>query len=136
MTSFVVLMLAAQLALDPTPKEIIAAALTMQDLPLRKGQGCDSAGTPDPKQDKTVGDFLAGWLNETFVPDQGRNRRQWIVASCQAAPKRAARWQCDLQMFMETVPRSESMIGGWGLRFQMDARKKALRTSFSCLGTG
>jgi hypothetical protein len=28
------------------------------------------------------------------------------------------------------------MIGGWGLRFLMDTRKKPLRTWFMCLGSG
>jgi hypothetical protein len=137
MSALLFLLLAGQpIVVTPTPKEIISAALSLQDLSLRKGIGCEGAGTPDPKTDRRVGQFLAGWLSETFVPDHGRNRRQWISAACRADPEKRATWQCDLQMFMETVPPTESMIGGWGLRFLMDARGTALRKWFMCLGTG
>jgi hypothetical protein len=119
---------------QPTSKQVIAAALKLHDLPLESGTHCEGAGTsPD---DKTVGDFLAGWLYETFVPGEGLKRRQWIRTRCETDPENRAPWRCDVELFMQSVPRSDEMIGGWGLRFLVDAKKRPLRSWFECLGTG
>jgi hypothetical protein len=118
----------------PSSKDVIAAALAMQDISLARGVGCPGSGT-DP-EDTTVGRYLAGWLNTFAESNEGRGRRQWLRATCVADEQRRAKWVCDLAIYMQTIPKSENVVGGWGIRFLMNDKKKRVDTWYMCIGAG
>ncbi len=112
----------------PSAKDVIALALRNADLPLAGIPSCEGAGTSE--SDATLGDYLAGFLAE----QTGRSGKNWIEAGCRdAASGDAAGWDCRL-----VVRRSRGEERwGWGVRFFVRASdRKALRSSFACLGAG
>jgi hypothetical protein len=115
----------------PAAEVVLRAVFANQDLKFSQMQHCE----PDPTGSQTLGTYIAKLL-AVFTEDGGRRRRNWIRATCKAAKDGAAPWLCEASLFMETIPRSEHMLGGWGVMFKMGRNGEALRDSFVCVGTG
>jgi hypothetical protein len=132
---FLAVLLAATQAKQagPTRKEIIKAALSLGDVPLGKGETCASF------QSGTVREFLSQQLAVLAETKDGKGRRQGIRAACE--PRREeddkqGKWRCRMEVYMQTIPPSEDMLGSFGVMFLMDEHKQALRTWFMCTGSG
>ena len=116
----------------PNPKEIITAALQMQAIPLNKGETCGDSQAIAAHP--TIGAFLAQQL--AVLADGAKRREQGITAKCEPDVGHGAKWRCQLSVFMETIPRSEEMLGSWGIMFLMNERKEPVPTWFMCIGSG
>ena len=63
---------------EPTSKQIVGAALSIRDWPLKDYETCAGSGTS--LDDSTIGDYFSGWLSE--FDTSGKN---WIETSTKKA---------------------------------------------------
>jgi hypothetical protein len=116
----------------PSPAEIIAAVLQMEAIPLAKGETCGNPQTI--AMHPTIGRFLAQQL--AVLAEGSKKREQGITAKCEPDEEHRAQWRCQVSVFMHTIPRSENILGSWGIMFLMNEHKAPVPTWFTCIGSG
>ena len=108
-----------------TARTALRGALMLRDLPLRSHATCRDVG-PHP-DDKTVGDYLAGFL---AALTDGTNQ---IKADCQPAKGKAGRQRCEV--WLKHTDKEDQWA--WGLQFDMtNGARKVDPASVRCLGAG
>lgn len=117
----------------PDRKEAIQLLLRNLDVSLKVDPSCAGVGTGF--EDKTIGDYLGGFLAEFSGGDDAHH---WIDASCEPAGGEAtgtapAGWTCDVVLHRSAGEEE----WGWGVRFRINASDRSLsRDSIRCLGAG
>jgi hypothetical protein len=110
----------------PSPQAVLRALLASTSVPLTADSSCAGVGTsPD---DRTIGDFLAGFLAE-YGDSTGTN---WVrVASEPVNEAGERRWRHTVVLHR----RAGEDVWGWGVRFDVRAAdRQVVRASFRCLG--
>lgn len=113
----------------PTTKQILQALFGALDTPLSVSETCTGIGTE--ADDRTVGDFIAGFLAEMSA----RTGQNWIEVAAERARATDGRpvWQC--RVILRRHHGEEEW--GWGVGFHLgDPPRNPLNGSIRCLGSG
>lgn len=114
----------------PAQKDIVRALFANHDVPLSVHPSCAGVGT-DPG-DKTIGDYLSGFLAE----HSARTGSNWLeIEAAPAAPGVNAEPQWTCRFVIRRNDGEERW--GWGVTFVVSGRPyKVDRSSFRCTGAG
>jgi hypothetical protein len=117
-------------AVEPTPREILRALLSIRDMPLSADSSCATAGTsPD---DMDLGDYVSGWLAE-LKEGPGKNWIETSAGSNQNPGTGVAAWQS--AVVFRHVDGDDRW--GWGVSFLLDAtHHQVIPGSVRCTGAG
>jgi hypothetical protein len=117
-------------AVEPAPREIIRALLSLRDTPLSIDSSCVTAGTSP--EDVDLGDYVSGWLAE-LREGAGKN---WVETSVAAEPDPATgarAWRS--AVVFRHVDGDDRW--GWGVSFVMaGADHRVSPGSIRCTGAG
>lgn len=119
----------AEKIVEPTVKESLKQIILNGDIALRSAKNCESVGTS--RNDRTILDFLIGVLSFQAEPETNNSIEFSFVQ--ERGRKNEVFWVCDL-LFIGGDAESPSSNG---VRFKMrNAKRKLIRESLTCIGTG